>query len=60
MGLAPILPVLLRLLVYDWYYMELTAWASLLYLQYYSIYWFTIGTTWSLMHGHRSDISSNV
>jgi hypothetical protein len=27
MGLAPILPVLLRLLVHDWYYVEFTAWA---------------------------------
>jgi hypothetical protein len=25
MGLAPILPVLLRLLVHDWYYVEFTA-----------------------------------
>jgi hypothetical protein len=29
MGLAPILPVLLHLLVHDWYYVEFTAWASL-------------------------------
>jgi hypothetical protein len=37
-GLAPILPVLLRLLVHDWYYVEFTARASLPYCQYYSVY----------------------
>jgi hypothetical protein len=58
MGLAPILPVLLRLLVYDWYYMEFTAWAMLPYLQYYSFYWFTTGTAWSLLHGPHSHTSS--
>jgi hypothetical protein len=29
MGFAPILPVLLRLLVHDWYYVEFTKWALL-------------------------------
>jgi hypothetical protein len=58
MGLAPILPVLLRLLVHDWYYVEFTAWASLPYFQYYSVYWFTTGTTWSLLHGPHSHTSS--
>jgi hypothetical protein len=53
-----ILPVLLRLLVYDLYYVEFTAWAFLLYFQYYSIFWFTSSTTWSLLHGHRSQTSS--
>jgi hypothetical protein len=42
-GLAPILPVLLHLLVHDWYYVEFTAYVSLPYIQYYSIYWFTTG-----------------
>jgi hypothetical protein len=45
MGLAPILLVLLRLLVYDWYYVEFTEEALLFYFQYYSIYWFTTSTT---------------
>jgi hypothetical protein len=44
MGLAPILPILLRLLVYDWYYVEFTASASSQYFQYYSVYWFTTST----------------
>jgi hypothetical protein len=54
MGLAPILPVLLRLLVHDSYYVEFTVWASLLYSQYYSVYWFTTSTTSSLLHGSCS------
>jgi hypothetical protein len=58
MGLTPILPVLLHLLVNDWYYVEFTAWALLPYCQYYSVYWFTTGTTWSLMHECRSHTSS--
>jgi hypothetical protein len=45
MSLAPILSVLLRLLVHDSYYVEFTAWALLPYSQYYSLYWFMIGTT---------------
>jgi hypothetical protein len=55
MSVAPILPVLLCLLVHNWYYMEFIAWAWLSYFQYYSIYWFTTGTTWSLLHGPRCD-----
>jgi hypothetical protein len=58
MGLAPILSVLLSLLVHDWYYIEFTAWASLLYFQHYSVYWFTTGTTWSFLHGPHSHTSS--
>jgi hypothetical protein len=58
MGLAPILPLQLRLLVHDWYYMKFTAWASLPYFQYYSIYWFTTGTTSSLLHRHSSHTSN--
>jgi hypothetical protein len=58
MGLAPILPLQLRLLVHDWYYMKFTAWASLPYFQYYSIYWFTTGTTSSLLHRHSSHTCS--
>jgi hypothetical protein len=38
MGIAPILPILLHLLVHDWYCVEFTAWALLPYFQYYSIY----------------------
>jgi hypothetical protein len=57
-GLAPILPVLLHLLVPDWYYIEFTAWTSLLYCQSYSVYWLMTGTTWSLLHGPRSHTSS--
>jgi hypothetical protein len=30
-SLAPILSLLLRLLIHDWYYMDFTAWASLPY-----------------------------
>jgi hypothetical protein len=45
MGLVPILPVLLHLLVYDWYYVEFTEEALFSYFMYYSIYWFTTGTT---------------
>jgi hypothetical protein len=45
MGLAPILIVLLRLLVHDWYYVKFTAWALLPYFQYNSVYWFTTGIT---------------
>jgi hypothetical protein len=59
MGIAPKLAALLCLLVHDKYYMEFDAWASLLNCQYYSIYWFTTGTTWSLLNGHRSQTSSN-
>jgi hypothetical protein len=59
MSLAPILPVLLRLLIYDWYYMEFTARALLPYCQCYSVYWFMISTTWSLLKGFRSHASSN-
>jgi hypothetical protein len=33
MGLTPIPPALLRVLVYDWYYVEVTAWASLPYFK---------------------------
>jgi hypothetical protein len=58
MGIAPILPVLLLLLVNDWYYVEFTVWASLPYLQYYSVYWFTTGTTCSLLQGYRSHATS--
>jgi hypothetical protein len=58
MGHAPILPILLCLLVHDWYYVEFTAWASLPYFQYYSIYWLMTGTTWSLLHGHYSHTAS--
>jgi hypothetical protein len=58
MGIAPVLPVLLRLPVNDWFYVEFTAWASLPYFQYYSVYWFTTGTTRSLLQGHRSHTAS--
>jgi hypothetical protein len=58
MGLALILRVLLRLVVHDWYYVELTAWALLPYFQYYSVYWFMTGTTCSLLQGLCSYISS--
>jgi hypothetical protein len=37
MGLAPILPLLLRLLVHELYYVEFTAWDLLPYFYYYSI-----------------------
>jgi hypothetical protein len=37
MGLAPILPLVIRLLVHDWYYVEFTTWALLPYFQYYSV-----------------------
>jgi hypothetical protein len=37
MGPAPIVPLLLRLLVHDWYYVELTALAFLPYFQYYTV-----------------------
>jgi hypothetical protein len=50
MGLAPILPVLLRLLVHDWYYNKFTAWALPPYSKSYSVYWFMTGTTLSLLH----------
>jgi hypothetical protein len=59
MGFAPILLVLLRLLVYDCYYIEFTAWASLPYFQYNSVYWFTTGIRASLLKGSRSHRSSN-
>jgi hypothetical protein len=58
MGIAPKLPLLLCLLVHDWYYMEFAAWASLPNCQYYSIYGFTTSTTWSLLHGHHSQTVS--
>jgi hypothetical protein len=32
--------------------------ASIPNFQYYSVYWFTTGTTWSLLHGHCSQTSS--
>jgi hypothetical protein len=60
MGLAPILPVLLLLLVHDWYYVEFTAWGSLWYFQYYSVYWFTTSTTCNLLKGPRPNIFSSV
>jgi hypothetical protein len=59
MGLAHILPVLLYLLVHDWYYVQFTARLSLPYYQYYSVYWFTTSTTWRLLKGLRSHASSN-
>jgi hypothetical protein len=59
MGFAPILLVLLRLLVYDCYYIEFTAWASLPYFQYNSIYGFTTGIHASLLKGARSHRFSN-
>jgi hypothetical protein len=49
-GITLTLSLLLRLPVHDWYYVEITAWASLPYFQYYSVYWFMTGTTWSLLH----------
>jgi hypothetical protein len=58
-SLAPIHPLLLRLLVHDWYYIEFTAWVLLPYTQYYSIYWFMTGTTSSLLHGPCSHSSSD-
>jgi hypothetical protein len=51
MGLVPILAVLLRLLVHDKCYVEFTTWALPPYSPYYSSYWFTTGTTTSLLHG---------
>jgi hypothetical protein len=58
MGLTPILLVLLHLPVHDWYYMESTARALYPHFQYYSVYWFTTGTTCSLLQGHHSHTAS--
>jgi hypothetical protein len=59
MDLAPILPLLLRLLVHDWYNLEFTAWSSHPYFHYYSVYSFTTSSMWSLLHGHGSHTSSS-
>jgi hypothetical protein len=38
--------------------MQFTKGVSPQYFQYYSVYWFMTGTTWSLLHGPRSHTSS--
>jgi hypothetical protein len=58
MGHTPILSVLLRPPVHDWYCIEFTAWALHPYSRYYSVYLFMTRTTSSLLHGSCSHTPS--